>query len=64
MIRARCTAHWSFCSSRIAPTDDRRLVGEDADDLGAPLDLQKLRPPHHSQQFADIETQRSPSADH
>src|ERR1700730_6319409 len=40
MYRARCTAHSSFCSSRMAPT--RRTMASslgNADDLGAPFDL-------------------------
>lgn len=38
--RLRWTAHSSFCLSRIAPTrHDGGLVGEDSDDLRAPLDL-------------------------
>ena len=41
MYRERWTTHSSFCSSRIGAdqADDGGLVGEDADDLGAPLDL-------------------------
>jgi hypothetical protein len=39
MYRARWTAHSSFCQDGADQASDGSLVGEDADDLGASLDL-------------------------